>query len=94
MRDGSVWRYSLRTGRLVTIPTLSLRIVSTKALRLASRLAVGEFVRIGWRRAMKEWDLSPCEAEEVSIEVSWERTSGDAMIVGFFFLPGCFYDGL
>ena len=36
---------------------------------------------------MKEWDLSPCDAEEVSIEVSWERTPGDAMIVGFFLLP-------
>jgi len=66
---------------------LSLRIVSTKALRLASKLVVGELVRIGWRRAMKEWDLSPCDAEEVSIEVSWERTPGDAMIVGFFLLP-------
>ena len=39
---------------------------------------------------MKEWDLSPCEAEEVSIAVSWERTSGDAIIVGLFFLPGDF----
>jgi len=45
---------------------------------------------------MKEWDLSPCEAEEVSIEVSWERTSGDgdSMIASFFFLRGVFDDGL
>jgi hypothetical protein len=71
--------HSLNTGREVTIPTLSERTVSIKAVKLCLSLWTGTLEMMERRSEVKAVALSPWEADDISSEHSCERISGDAI---------------